>query len=101
MYGLHTGRPYEADLTEGFSVFGIGNVHLHCRDPDGLQGVVKRDGRMGIGGGIQDDAVEGDRVILISGGRIAADGPAREILSNKELLEANRMELPLSMTGQR
>ncbi|MBR4090342.1 MAG: ABC transporter ATP-binding protein, partial [Mogibacterium sp.] len=38
-----------------------------------------------------------DRVILISGGRIAADGPAREILSNKELLEANRMELPLRM----
>ena len=39
-----------------------------------------------------------DRVILISGGRIAADGPAKEILSDKELLEANRMELPLSMT---
>ena len=42
-----------------------------------------------------------DRVILISGGRIAADGPAKEILSNKELLEANRMELPLSMTYQK
>ncbi len=41
-----------------------------------------------------------DRVILISGGRIAADGPAEEILSNKDLLEANRMELPLSMTAQ-
>ena len=39
-----------------------------------------------------------DRVILISGGRVAADGPAREILSDRELLEANRMELPLSMT---
>jgi cobalt/nickel transport system ATP-binding protein len=38
-----------------------------------------------------------DRVILISGGRIAADGLAKEILSNKELLEANRMELPLRM----
>ena len=38
-----------------------------------------------------------DRVILISGGRIAADGPAKEILSNRELLEANRMELPLGM----
>lgn len=36
-----------------------------------------------------------DRVILISGGRIAADGPAEEILHNRELLEANRMELPL------
>ena len=40
-----------------------------------------------------------DRVILISGGRIAADGPAKEILSNKELLETNRMELPLRMQG--
>lgn len=38
-----------------------------------------------------------ERVILISGGRVAADGPAAEILSNKELLEANRMELPLRM----
>ena len=34
------------------------------------------------------------RVILISGGRIAADGPVREILTDRELLEANRMELP-------
>jgi cobalt/nickel transport system ATP-binding protein len=39
-----------------------------------------------------------DRVILISGGRIAADGPAEEILRNRELLESNRMELPLSLT---
>ena len=35
-----------------------------------------------------------DRVIHISGGSIAADGPAREILTDRELLEANRMELP-------
>ena len=39
-----------------------------------------------------------DRVILISKGRIGADGSAEEILSNKELLEANRMELPLSLS---
>ena len=38
-----------------------------------------------------------DRVILIAGGRIVADGPAMEILSNRELLEANRMELPFRM----
>ena len=38
-----------------------------------------------------------DRVILISRGRVAADGPAKEILNNRELLEANRMELPLRM----
>lgn len=37
-----------------------------------------------------------DRVILLSGGRIAADGPADTILRDKELLEAHRMELPLS-----
>lgn len=38
-----------------------------------------------------------DRVILLSKGEIVADGPVHEILSNKELLESNRMELPLSL----
>ena len=35
------------------------------------------------------------RVILLSQGRIAADGAAEEILRDKDLLESNRMELPL------
>ena len=35
-----------------------------------------------------------DRVILLSDGRIAADGPAETILTDRALLEANRMELP-------
>ena len=35
------------------------------------------------------------RVILLSEGRIAADGPAETILRDRDLLEANRMELPL------
>jgi cobalt/nickel transport system ATP-binding protein len=39
------------------------------------------------------------RVILLSGGKIAADGPAQEILRDRELLEANRMELPLCLSG--
>ena len=39
-----------------------------------------------------------DRVLLLFGGRIAADGPADEILRNKELLETHRMELPLRYT---
>ena len=39
-----------------------------------------------------------DRVLLLFGGRIAADGPAEEILRNKELLETHRMELPLRYT---
>ena len=41
-----------------------------------------------------------DRVILLSGGKIAADGPAREILRDKALLEAHRMELPLCLAGE-
>ena len=41
-----------------------------------------------------------DRVILLSDGGIAADGPAREILYNRMLLERNRMELPLSLMGR-
>ena len=41
-----------------------------------------------------------DRVILLSEGRIAADGPARDILYDRMLLERNRMELPLSLMGR-
>jgi len=39
------------------------------------------------------------RVILLSGGGIAADGPAETILSDRALLEAHRMELPLRLQG--
>ena len=38
-----------------------------------------------------------DRVILLSGGRIAADGPAEVILRDRALLEAHRLELPLRL----
>ena len=41
-----------------------------------------------------------DRVILLSEGRIAADGQADEILRDRGLLEANHMELPLSLCGR-
>ena len=41
-----------------------------------------------------------DRVILLSDGNIAADGPADAILRDRELLEANRMELPLCLQGR-
>ena len=37
------------------------------------------------------------RVILLSHGEIAADGPANTILRDRALLEANRMELPLRL----
>lgn len=40
-----------------------------------------------------------DRVILLSAGKIAADGPADELLRQKELLEAHRLELPLSLSS--
>ena len=40
------------------------------------------------------------RVILLSGGRIAADGPAETILRDRTLLEENHMELPLSLLGR-
>lgn len=38
-----------------------------------------------------------DRVILMNQDGIRADGPAEEILSNKELLESCRLELPFCM----
>ncbi len=38
-----------------------------------------------------------ERTILLSGGRIIKDGKTHELLQDKELLEANGLELPLSM----
>lgn len=40
-----------------------------------------------------------DRVILISEGRIICEGPVKEILYDKELLEANNLELPFCISG--
>ena len=40
------------------------------------------------------------RVILLSQGMIATDGPAEVILHDRELLEKNRMELPLCLSGR-
>ena len=42
-----------------------------------------------------------ERVILISGGAIVADGRAEDILSDKELLEAHHMELPLTLSREK
>ena len=41
------------------------------------------------------------RVILLSQGKIVADGDAQTILRDKALLEANRMELPFCLQGCR
>lgn len=38
-----------------------------------------------------------ERVLLLSDGRIAADGPAGELLRDQALLEANGLELPLCL----
>ena len=40
------------------------------------------------------------RVILLSEGQPAADGPAEKILRDRALLEKHRMELPLSLSGR-
>lgn len=42
-----------------------------------------------------------ERVILIDGTRIVADGKAEDILSNKSLLEKSHLELPFCMQGVR
>lgn len=36
------------------------------------------------------------RCVIIQGGKVIADGPAEELLSNRQLLEENNLELPLS-----
>ena len=41
-----------------------------------------------------------DRVILLSEGKIVADGKASVLLRDRELLERHRMELPLSIMGR-
>ena len=41
------------------------------------------------------------RVILLSGGKIVADGDTETILQDRALLEANRMELPFCLQGWR
>ena len=41
-----------------------------------------------------------ERVILLSGGKIVADGKADDILRDRALLEANRMELPFCLAGR-
>lgn len=41
-----------------------------------------------------------DRVILISEGKVVADGTVKEILWNKKLLEENHLELPLCLQGK-
>ena len=38
-----------------------------------------------------------ERVLLLSEGRLVADGPAREILTDRALLEGNGLELPLCL----
>ena len=42
-----------------------------------------------------------ERVILLGGGRIAADGPAETVLRDEALLTANRLELPLRYQGEK
>lgn len=41
-----------------------------------------------------------DRTVLMAKGRIVADGPTDEILRNRALLEANGLELPLSLQSR-
>lgn len=41
------------------------------------------------------------RVILIAGGKFVASGKTEDILSDRELLESNRLELPLSIVACR
>ncbi len=40
------------------------------------------------------------RVCIMNRGRIVAEGPAKEMLSNRELLESNNLELPLRLQGE-
>jgi energy-coupling factor transporter ATP-binding protein EcfA2 len=41
-----------------------------------------------------------ERTVLLAEGRIVADGPTRELLCRRELLEAHGLELPLALQGR-
>jgi cobalt/nickel transport system ATP-binding protein len=41
-----------------------------------------------------------DRVLLLDGGQLIADGSPVELLSNKELVEAHGLEVPPSLAGR-
>lgn len=41
-----------------------------------------------------------ERVILLSSGKVVADGPARDILRDRTLLESHHLELPLSLARE-
>jgi cobalt/nickel transport system ATP-binding protein len=41
-----------------------------------------------------------ERVCIMNKGKIIANGPTKEILSDRELLEANGLELPLRLQGE-
>ena len=42
-----------------------------------------------------------ERTVLMSGGKIMRDGPTKEILTDRELLEANGLELPFCLQGKK
>lgn len=42
-----------------------------------------------------------ERTVLMADGKIVCDGPTKKILTDKELLEANGLELPLCMQNMR
>ncbi|MGI6193432.1 MAG: energy-coupling factor ABC transporter ATP-binding protein [Christensenellales bacterium] len=41
-----------------------------------------------------------ERVIVLKGGRVLSDGPARTLLTDKNLMESAGLELPLSLGGK-
>lgn len=40
------------------------------------------------------------RAVLLAEGRVVVDGPARQVLSDRELLETSGLELPLRLQGR-
>ena len=54
---LDAGQTRVGDLAEVLALRHVGQMHLDCRNGDGLQRVQNGDARVRVGGGIDDDAV--------------------------------------------
>lgn len=85
--GFDRRRGNIADLTEALALRHVGDMHFDCRDADTLDRVRNGDARVGVGGGVEDDAVRmGEICVLYGVDQIALVVGLNEFDLNAQLL---------------